>query len=62
MTAGIYRIVAPYRRCNKAPELFKKSAHVFVRMTEEEVAGSVAYIKAFDSKELEHFKAVETVE
>ena len=62
MTAGIIESLLLIEDASKAPELFKKSAHVFVRMTEEEVAGSVAYIKAFDSKELEHFKAVETVE
>ncbi|WP_277064236.1 acyl-CoA dehydrogenase family protein [Prevotella aurantiaca] len=62
MTAGIIESLLLIEDASKAPELFKKSAHVFVRMTEEEVAGSVAYIKAFDSKELEHFKAVETME
>ena len=58
MTAGIIESLLLIEDASKAPELFKKSANVFVRMTEEEVAGSVAYIKAFDCKELKYFKTV----
>ena len=61
MTAGIIESLLLIEDAGKAPELFEKSANVFVRMTEEEVAGSVAYIKAFDSKELEYFKAEDTI-
>ena len=61
MTAGIIESLLLIEDASKAPELFEKSANVFVRMTEEEVAGSVAYIKAFDSKELEYFKAEDTI-
>lgn len=56
MTAGIIESLLLIEDASKAPELFEKSANVFVRMTEEEVAGSVAYIKAFDCKELKYFK------
>ena len=61
MTAGIIESLLLIEDASKAPELFEKSTNVFVRMTEEEVAGSVAYIKAFDSKELEYFKAEDTI-
>lgn len=61
MTAGIIESLLLIEDASKAPELFEKSANVFVRMTEEEVAGSVAYIKAFDSKELEYFKVEDTI-
>ena len=58
MTAGIIESLLLIEDAGKAPELFEKSANVFVRMTEEEVVGSVAYIKAFDCKELKYFKTV----
>ena len=58
MTAGIIESLLLIEDASKAPKLFEKSANVFVRMTEEEVAGSVAYIKAFDCKELKYFKTV----
>ena len=45
---------------SKAPELFEKSANVYVRMTEEDVYGKSAYIKAFQVSDLESFKAVES--
>lgn len=59
MTAGIIESLLLIEDAAKAPGLFKKSAHVFVRMTEEEVIGSAAYIKAFNPEDLAHFKAVE---
>lgn len=57
MTASIIESLLLIQDASKAPELFKKSAHVFVRMTEEEVVGAAAYIKAFEAEDLEHFKA-----
>ena len=44
---------------SKAPELFKKSANVFVRMAEEEVIGHASYIKSFDPADLANFKATD---
>ena len=41
----------------KAPEMFQKSANVYVRMAEEEVLGHSAYIQNFKSEDLESFKA-----
>ena len=59
MTADIIGSLLLIEDAAKAPELFKKSANVFVRMAEEEVIGSTAYIKAFNPEDLEQFKAVE---
>lgn len=42
---------------SKCPELFKKSANVYVRMTEEDVIGKSAYIKAFRVEDLESFRS-----
>ena len=47
------------RDASKAPELFEKSANVYVRMTEEDVFGKSAYIKAFQVSDLDNFKANE---
>ena len=44
---------------SRAPELFAKSAQVYVRMTEEDVLGKSAYIKAFHVEDLDYFKAME---
>ena len=41
----------------KAPEMFQKSANVYVRMAEEEVLGHSAYIQNFKAEDLESFKA-----
>ena len=43
-------------------EAFEKSANVYVRMTEEDVFGKSAYIKAFQVEDLEQFKAAEANE
>ena len=47
---------------SKAPELFEKSANVYVRMAEEDVIGKAAYIKAFKAEDLKNFVAEETTE
>ena len=59
MTAELVMSLLIIRDASKAPELFKKSANVYVRMTEEDVLGKSAYIKAFQVADLENFKAVE---
>lgn len=41
----------------KSPDLFAKSANVYVRMAEEEVLGHSAYIQNFQAEDLESFKA-----
>lgn len=59
MTAIIIQSLLLIEDASKAPELFAKSANVLVRMAEEEVTSSSAYIKAFTPADLEHFKVVE---
>ena len=59
MTAELVMSLLILRDATKAPELFEKSANVYVRMTEEDVLGKSAYIKAFQVEDLASFKAVE---
>ena len=59
MTAELVMSLLILRDATKAPELFEKSANVYVRMTEEDVLGKSAYIKAFQVEDLEQFKAAE---
>jgi alkylation response protein AidB-like acyl-CoA dehydrogenase len=57
MTAELVMSLLIIRDASKAPELFAKSANVYVRMTEEDVFGKSAYIKAFQIEDLANFKA-----
>ena len=57
MTADIVESLLIIADASKAPELFKKSANVFVRMAEEEVIGSAAYIQNFNAEDLKSFVA-----
>ena len=59
MTADIIGSLLLIEDASKAPELFKKSANVFVRMAEEEVIGHASYIKSFDPADLINFKAMD---
>jgi alkylation response protein AidB-like acyl-CoA dehydrogenase len=59
MTAEIIESLLIMDDASKAPELFKKSANVFVRMAEENIIGQHAYIMAFNVEDLESFKAAE---
>ena len=59
MTAVIIQSLLLIEDASKASDLFAKSANVLVRMAEEEVTSSSAYIKAFTPADLEHFKVVE---
>ena len=58
MTAELVMSLLILRDATKAPELFEKSANVYVRMAEEDVLGKSAYIKAFQVEDLASFKAV----
>lgn len=62
MTAEIIMSLLIIADAGKAPELFKKSAHVYVRMAEENVLGKAAYIKAFNADDLKSFEAAERTE
>ena len=60
MTAEIIMSLLIIEDASRAPELFKKSAHVYVRMAEENVLGKAAYIQNFKAEDLAAFRAVET--
>ncbi len=62
MTADIIMSLLIIADASKAPELFKKSANVYVRMAEEEVIGHAAYVKAFNAEDLSSFVAEEAAE
>ena len=62
MTAELVMSLLIIRDASKCPELFEKSANVYVRMTEEDVCGKAAYIKNFRVEDLESFKAAENTE
>ena len=57
MTGDIVMSLLILDDATKAPEMFKKSANVYVRMAEEEVLGHSAYIQNFQAEDLESFKA-----
>ena len=57
MTAEIIMSLLLLDDATRAPELFGKSANVYVRMSEESVLGKSAYIKNFNIEDLESFKA-----
>ena len=63
MTAELVMSLLIIRDSAVCPELFEKSAKVYVRMAEENILGKAAYIKNFDLEELTNFRAAEeTVE
>ncbi|MBQ4294556.1 MAG: acyl-CoA dehydrogenase family protein, partial [Prevotella sp.] len=57
MTADIIMSLLILDDATRAPELFAKSAQVYVRHAEAECNGHYAYIKNFNSEDLEHFRA-----
>ena len=62
MTCELVMSLLIIRDAAKAPELFEKSANVYVRMAEENILGKAAYIKAFRVEDLASFRAAEPVE
>ena len=59
MTAEIVMSLLILRDATKAPDLFEKSANVYVRMAAEDIIGKSAYIKAFKAEDLANFRAAE---
>jgi hypothetical protein len=59
MTAEIVMSILILRDATKAPELFEKSANVYIRMATEDIAGKAAYIDMFQVEDLANFKAAE---
>ena len=60
MTGDIIMSLLILTDATKAPELFAKSAQVYVRAAEEEVVGHAAYVMAFNGDDLKNFVAEET--
>ena len=61
MTAEIIMSLLILDDATRAPELFQKSANVYVRLAEEDVIGKSAYIKNFVEQDLTNFRASEKV-
>ncbi|MBR1469556.1 MAG: acyl-CoA dehydrogenase family protein [Prevotella sp.] len=59
MTAEIMMSLLILDDASRAPELFAKSANVYVRMAEENVLGKTVYVKHFSVDDLACFKAGE---
>ena len=57
MTADIMEALLILDDATRAPELFAKSANVFVRLAEEEVKGHCDYVKNFKAEDLDSFRA-----
>ncbi|MDD6506489.1 MAG: Acyl-CoA dehydrogenase C-terminal domain-containing protein [Prevotellaceae bacterium] len=60
MTAEIIMSLLITADASRAPQLFAKSANVYVRMAEENVVGKAAYIAGLTADDLASFRAVET--
>lgn len=59
MNAEIIMALLILDDATRAPELFTKSANVYVRLTEEEVAGHYKFVKNFNADELKYYTAQE---
>jgi hypothetical protein len=57
MTAELVMSILILRDATKAPELFEKSANVYVRMATEDIVGKAAYIDMFKVEDLDNFRA-----
>ena len=57
MTAEIIMSLLIIDDATRAPEMFEKSANVYVRMTEEDVCAKSYYVMHFTEADLESFKA-----
>lgn len=56
ITAEIIMALLIIADASKAPELFAKSAHIFVQMAEENITGKIAYINNFKVTDLVNFE------
>ena len=62
MTADIILSLLLLRDATVAPDLFERSANVYVRMAEEDVAGKSAYVASLREEDLASFRAVHSAE
>ena len=56
MTAEIIMSLLILDDATRAPELFTKSAHVYVRMAEEDVLGKSAFVTRFIAEDLKYYR------
>ena len=59
MTANLLMSVLLIDDASRSPELFGKSAHVYMRHTEEENTGHYTFIKNFHAEDLINYRALE---
>ena len=59
MTANLLMSVLLIDDASRSPELFAKSAHVYMRHTEEENTGHYTFIKNFHAEDLVNYRALE---
>ena len=59
MTCEIVMSLLILDDATRAPELFTKSANLYVRMNEEDVLGKAAYIQNFQVEDLASFRTAE---
>ncbi len=59
MTGDILMSLLILDDATRAPQLFTKSANVYVRYAEEEVVGHYTYVKSFITEDLVNFRAAE---
>ena len=62
MTAELVMSILILRDATKAPELFEKSANVYISMATEDIVGKAAYIDMFRVEQLDSFKAAKAEE
>ena len=62
MTADIIMSLLIIDDATRAPELFTKSANVYVRLAEEEVLGHYSFVKNFNADDLKYYVAQEKTE
>ena len=56
MTAEIIMSLLILDDATRAPELFTKSAHVYIRMAEEDVLGKSAFVTRFIAEDLKYYR------
>ena len=52
----MYHVTSSYPRCDKAPELFAKSAHVYVNYAEAEIEKHFNFIRKFKADDLADYR------
>lgn len=61
MTANLLMAVLLTDDASRAPELFAKSARVYMRQAEEENTGHYTFIKNFSAEDLNNYRAMKQV-